>query len=130
MVHNHVRLCCRVFANMHGYEPASTCREALTICAVLCGVGSDLVMDSRGWTSSVVGNISKWINLDSGCQRGRLAAEKVFKQEVAWASHLSVPAVLLPPPRHHTNSSNYARVLNQSVTQAQYMQVIGKAQTV
>lgn len=80
-------------------------------------------MDSRGWTSSVVGNISKWINLDAGCQRARLAAEKVFKQEVAWASHLSVPAVLLPTPRHHTSSANYARVLNQSVTQAQYLQV-------
>lgn len=80
-------------------------------------------MDSRGWTSSVVGMVSKWINLDAGCTHARLAAEKVFKQEVAWASHLSVPAVLLPTPRQHTSSANYARVLNQSATQAMYLQV-------
>jgi len=72
-------------------------------------------MDSRGWTASVVGNLSKWMDLDA-------AAEKVFKQEVAWASHLSVPAVMLPTPRHAHNSANYARVLNQSLTQVQYLQ--------
>ncbi|DAZ97411.1 TPA: hypothetical protein N0F65_011295 [Lagenidium giganteum] len=82
---------------------------------------SDLVLDSRGWTSSVIGGVSKWINLDSSCPRVRLAAEKVFKQEIAWASHLSVPAVLLPTPSAQ-KCSNYARVLNQSATQAQYLQ--------
>ncbi|CAI5715179.1 unnamed protein product [Hyaloperonospora brassicae] len=83
---------------------------------------SDLVLDSRGWTASVVGVVSKWMDLDATTQRVRLSAEKVFKQEVAWASHLSVPAVLLPTPRHAEQSSNYARVLNQSLTQAQYLQ--------
>ncbi|GMF37960.1 unnamed protein product [Phytophthora lilii] len=83
---------------------------------------SDLVMDSRGWTASVVGNISKWMDLDAATLDARLGAEKVFKQEVAWASHLSVPAVMLPAPRHAHASANYARVLNQSLTQAQYLQ--------
>ncbi|KAG6610513.1 Protein arginine N-methyltransferase [Phytophthora cinnamomi] len=83
---------------------------------------SDLVLDSRGWTASVVGNISKWMDLDAATLDARLAAEKVFKQEVAWASHLSVPAVMLPTPRHAHASANYARVLNQSLTQAQYLQ--------
>jgi protein arginine N-methyltransferase 5 len=79
-------------------------------------------MDSRGWTASVVGNLSKWMDLDAATLDARLAAEKVFKQEVAWASHLSVPAVMLPTPRHAHNSANYARVLNQSLTQVQYLQ--------
>ncbi|POM72386.1 Protein arginine N-methyltransferase, partial [Phytophthora palmivora] len=70
---------------------------------------SDLVMDSRGWTASVVGNISKWMDLDAATLDARLSAEKVFKQEVAWASHLSVPAVVVPTPRHQHNSANYAR---------------------
>ncbi|TDH71502.1 hypothetical protein CCR75_004420 [Bremia lactucae] len=82
---------------------------------------SDLVMDSRGWTTSVVGTISKWIDLDANTLSTRLNAEKVFKQEVAWASHLSVRAVMLPTPRHTHCSANYARVLNQSLTQAQYL---------
>ncbi|RLN51899.1 hypothetical protein BBJ29_009646 [Phytophthora kernoviae] len=83
---------------------------------------SDLVMDSRGWTASVVGNLSKWMDLDAATLDTRLSAEKVFKQEVAWASHLSVPAVMLPAPRHAHSSANYSRVLNQSLTQAQYLQ--------
>ncbi|KAI9914729.1 hypothetical protein PsorP6_007272 [Peronosclerospora sorghi] len=83
---------------------------------------SDLVLDSRGWTASVVGHLSKWIDLDVATSSARLSAEKVFKQEVAWASHLSVPAVMLPTPRYVHNSSNYARVVNQSLAQAQYLQ--------
>ena len=79
-------------------------------------------MDSRGWTTSVVGNVSKWMDMDATTLDVRLSAEKAFKQEVAWASHLSVPAVMLPTPRHAHNSSNYARILNQSLTQAQYVQ--------
>lgn len=83
-----------------------------------------MVLDSRGWTSSVVGNVSKWINLDSSCARSRLTAEKVFKQEIAWATHLSVPAVVLPALRNHSSCANYARILIQSATQAQYLQVM------
>lgn len=81
------------------------------------------MLDSRGWTSSVVGNVSRWINLDASSLRARLAAEKVFKQEVAWATHLSVAAVTLPAVRTHQSCSNYARVLNQAASQAQYLQV-------
>lgn len=81
---------------------------------------SDLVLDSRGWTSSIIGGISKWINLDSLCPRVRLASEKVLKQEVAWATHLSVSAALLPTPSNRC--PNYARTLNQCAIQAQYLQ--------
>jgi protein arginine N-methyltransferase 5 len=48
------------------------------------------------------------------------SSEKVFKQEIAWATHLSVPAVLLPTPQ--IQCFNYGRVLNQSVLNAQYLQ--------
>ena len=81
------------------------------------------MLDSRGWTSSVVGGVSKWIHLDAACAAQRASAEKVFKQEIAWATHLSVPAVLLPAPRQADPCFNYARVLNQSALQAQYLQV-------
>ncbi|CAH0474551.1 unnamed protein product [Peronospora belbahrii] len=83
---------------------------------------SDLVIDSRCWTTSVVGNISRWIDMDAATLDVRLSAEKAFKQEIFCASHFSVPAVMLPTPRHSHNSSNYARVLNHSLTQAQYLQ--------
>ncbi|KAH9196241.1 hypothetical protein AeNC1_001805 [Aphanomyces euteiches] len=83
---------------------------------------SDLVLDSRGWTSSVIGNISKWIDLDSSSDRVRLSAEKVFKQELAWASHLSLTAVITPALHPTRSNANYARILNHAATQAQYTQ--------
>ncbi|CAK4632352.1 unnamed protein product [Aphanomyces euteiches] len=85
---------------------------------------SDLVLDSRGWTSSVIGNISKWIDLDSSSDRVRLSAEKVFKQELAWASHLSLTAVITPALHPTRSNANYARILNHAATQAQYTQAV------
>ncbi|OQS03460.1 arginine N-methyltransferase [Thraustotheca clavata] len=83
---------------------------------------SDLVLDSRGWTSSVVGLLSTWVDFDSSCELIRLTAEKVFKQEIAWASHLSLAAVMTPSLHATRSNANYARLLNQAATQAQYTQ--------
>ncbi|RHY30695.1 hypothetical protein DYB32_004091 [Aphanomyces invadans] len=80
---------------------------------------SDLVLDSRGWTSSVIGNVSKWIDLDSICDHVRWTAEAVFKQELAWASHLSLTAVVTPALHSARSNTNYARILNQAASQAQ-----------
>ncbi|RHY22339.1 hypothetical protein DYB28_004072, partial [Aphanomyces astaci] len=80
---------------------------------------SDLVLDSRGWTSSVIGNVSKWIDLDSSCDHVRWTAEAVFKQELAWASHLSLTAVVTPSLHSARSNANYARILNQAASQAQ-----------
>ena len=42
-----------------------------------------------------------------------MASEAALRQEAAWATHVAVPAVLLPPiPRRHP-CVNYARVVNQ-----------------
>lgn len=51
--------------------------------------GSDLVMSSERWSTCVVGKLSPWLDLDSPVTATRLASEKAFKQEVAWASHLT-----------------------------------------
>ncbi|RHY93359.1 hypothetical protein DYB37_000213, partial [Aphanomyces astaci] len=80
---------------------------------------SDLVLDSRGWTSSVIGNVSKWIDLDSLCDHVRWTAEAVFKQELAWASHLSLTAVVTPSLHSARSNANYARIVNQAASQAQ-----------
>jgi type II protein arginine methyltransferase len=55
--------------------------------------------------------VSEWMDLSSEDESVRLSGEKALKQELAWATHLAVPAVLLPPPTH--DCANYARVLNQ-----------------
>jgi hypothetical protein len=45
---------------------------------VLCGcAGSDTVLESREWTTCVVGKVSEWIDLDSASLQLRNASEKV-----------------------------------------------------
>ena len=100
---------------------------------------SDMLLNSYQWGNGVVGKISSWIDLDSRNQLIRSRSEKVFllplllsnlanfyiigqafKQEIAWATHLSLSAVLLPTPSY--NSVNYARVINQIALNLSYMQ--------
>ena len=89
---------------------------------------SDLLMPSSSWTRSVVGRVSAWLwpALESTGRDGeyctsRRNAEDALKQELAWASHLSLPAVLFPmlPP----NAANTCRLINQCVQQTPYFQV-------
>ncbi|CAM9973609.1 unnamed protein product [Phaeothamnion confervicola] len=83
---------------------------------------SDTLLDSRSWGSLVVGKVSEWIELDAPGAEARKAAEQAFKQEMAWASHLSMAAVVVPPPDGKM-CANYARCLNQVVQELTYVQV-------
>ncbi|KAB1204511.1 Protein arginine N-methyltransferase 1.5 [Morella rubra] len=79
---------------------------------VLPFAGSDLVLSPSQWSSHVVGKISSWIDLDSEDEILRMDSETTLKQEIAWASHLSLQACLLPAPKG-TSCANYARCVNQ-----------------
>jgi protein arginine N-methyltransferase 5 len=74
---------------------------------------SDILLNSGVWSNVVVGKISPWIDLDSPDPDIRFNSRKAFKQEIAWATHLSLPAVLLPAPSMH--SINYAQCVNQAL---------------
>lgn len=80
--------------------------------SVLPVAGSDLILNPSQWSSHVVGKISSWIDLDSEDEILRLDSETTLKQEIAWASHLSLQACLLPTPRR-ASCANYARCINQ-----------------
>ncbi|KAF8685978.1 hypothetical protein HU200_043904 [Digitaria exilis] len=80
--------------------------------AVLPVSASDLVLGPAQWSNHVVGKISEWIDLDAEDERVRLDSELTLKQEIAWASHLSLQACVLPAPRR-SSCGNYARVVNQ-----------------
>lgn len=84
---------------------------------------SDMVLDSRGWTSSVVGVLSKWIDVDSPFDDLQKRSEVAFKQEIAWATHLSVPAIVLGTPKR--NCVQLAHLVNQVANSAMYMMVSG-----
>ncbi|XP_039117798.1 protein arginine N-methyltransferase 5 [Dioscorea cayenensis subsp. rotundata] len=83
---------------------------------------SDLILSPSQWSSHVVGKISTWIDLDSENAELRRDSEDALKAEIAWASHLSLQACILPPPRA-TGCSNYARTVNQLLQNVNNMQL-------
>jgi protein arginine N-methyltransferase 5 len=85
---------------------------------------SDRELSCRDWSMKVLGEISSWIDLCSPDKALASAAECAFKEEVAWASHLSLQAVLCPMPRYTVvgQVSNYARCLQQCFPMSPYMQ--------
>ena len=72
---------------------------------------SDLLLNSSQWSSQIVGKTSPWIDADSVSAPMRRDSEAALRQELMWAAHLSLHAVLLPAPALH--AANYARVVNQ-----------------
>ncbi|KAK6918362.1 PRMT5, oligomerization domain [Dillenia turbinata] len=84
--------------------------------------GSDLVLSPSQWSGHVVGKISSWIDLDSEDEILRMDSEITLKQEISWASHLSLQACLLPFPRG-TSCANYARCVNQILQGSSNMQL-------
>ncbi|KAJ7966077.1 Protein arginine N-methyltransferase [Quillaja saponaria] len=89
---------------------------------VLPFASSDLVLSPSQWSSHVVGKVSSWIDLDSEDEKLRIDSEITLKQEIAWASHLSLQACLLPPPKG-TSCANYARCVNQILQGLNNMQL-------
>ena len=59
----------------------------------------------------MVGKTSPWIDADSASAPSRRDGEAALRQELMWAAHLSLHAVLLPTPSF--SAANYARVVNQ-----------------
>lgn len=90
--------------------------------SVLPFAGSDLVLTPTQWSSHVVGKISSWIDLDSEDDVLREDSEIALKQELAWASHLSLQACLLPTPKGKS-CGNYARCVNQILQNLNNMQL-------
>eukprot|EP01105_Mastigella_eilhardi_P006288 TRINITY_DN17916_c0_g1_i1.p1 TRINITY_DN17916_c0_g1~~TRINITY_DN17916_c0_g1_i1.p1 ORF type:complete len:606 (+),score=151.62 TRINITY_DN17916_c0_g1_i1:51-1868(+) len=76
---------------------------------------SDMLLNSQRWTS-VVGKVSPWLRMDSEDAAIRTNSELTFWQEMQWAMHLSLPAVMLPAPA--PPAANYMSLLNQLVLRA------------
>ncbi|GAQ92994.1 Skb1 methyltransferase [Klebsormidium nitens] len=74
--------------------------------------GSDLDLAPSQWSSHVVGKVAPWLDLDGGDPGVARDSETALKQQLSWATHLSLQAVLLPPPLP-LRCGNYARCVNQ-----------------
>lgn len=69
----------------------------------------DVVFQSKEWKTLVVGTISKHINVDSSIATYRKQSEYHLQQELDFASHLDLPAVIITV--RSLNCSNLARIL-------------------
>ncbi|KAL4443757.1 hypothetical protein ABPG75_011494 [Micractinium tetrahymenae] len=74
---------------------------------------SDLLLSSPQWAGQVVGKASPWIDCDSPSPALARDSAAALQQELAWAAHLSLQAVVLTPLPQPLNGANYARILNQ-----------------
>lgn len=82
---------------------------------------SDMVLNSRTWTSNIIGAISEWIDLDNSSIDVRKKSEMIVKQEFQWASHLGLQAVLFPAPA--VTSPNFNRTIRQFCSDLCHQQI-------
>ena len=83
---------------------------------------SDLVVNSNTWNKHIVGKLSPWLQLDSPHAHIRRRSEEAFKQEVAWAAHLGLSALMLPPPT--PDCPNYVRLVQWACASTQHMKFL------
>lgn len=74
---------------------------------------SDLVLSTQDWNSLVVGKISPWINVDSPVLSVRRNSEKALDQEINYAAHLSLPAIMISPSGG--SCVNFARIIHNRI---------------
>lgn len=75
---------------------------------------SDLVLASQDWNRLVVGKFSDYMELDCEVEHVRKHSELIFQQELDFASHLSLPAVLLRLTSGH--NMNLARIIHSKIS--------------
>jgi protein arginine N-methyltransferase 5 len=73
--------------------------------------------------AQVVGAVSTWIDPDSDDATLKAQSVATLKQELAWAAHLGLQAVLLPPAPHTLRTSHYSQVVQQALSGLSHMAV-------
>jgi len=102
------------------FERASSGLGSTAMRAQLLGLPftrSDVLLNSNQWQRTVVGQVSRWIRFDDATRIGALACERALDEELAWAAHLGLPAVLLPMLTGH--DVEYARAVNHQLVKHQ-----------
>lgn len=74
-------------------------------------VRSDLMLDSKTWSSAVLGEVSTWIDPDGENPERSLEA---LAREMQWSSHLSVLGAMLPKP-NPKGCARYANYVNRVI---------------
>lgn len=85
---------------------------------------SDLELSSGVWMAGVVAKLSPWIRPDCPHPTLRAASEAAFAEEVAFASHMSLRALIVPAPNGGAQGvSNLARCISSALAAAPMLQL-------
>lgn len=73
---------------------------------------------------------SDWLELDSPVEGIRFDAELALRQEIAYASYLSIATIILPPPKLENREflADYARAINGALASSWHINVSLRAQ--
>ncbi|KAF8557423.1 PRMT5-domain-containing protein [Imleria badia] len=69
----------------------------------------------------VVAMASEWLQLDATDNWIRHDSGIALQQEVAYASYLNIPTIILPPPRNRSHVASYGRIVNECLRNIPYM---------
>ncbi|KAF8127019.1 PRMT5-domain-containing protein [Boletus edulis] len=69
----------------------------------------------------VVPMASDWLQLDATDDWIRHDSGIALQQEVAYASYLNIPTIILPPPRNRSHVASYGRIVNECLRNIPYM---------
>lgn len=89
---------------------------------------SDLLLSTDQWTCYVVGKTSPWLNLESSDFSFRQISRKTLSEELNWATHLNLSAVLLPTLTE--NVHGLAHLLSNFLINRPHMQIWARIPTV
>lgn len=85
---------------------------------------SDLELSSGEWMAGVIAKLSPWIRPDCPHPVLRAASEKAFAEEVAFAAHMSLRAMMIPPPNGGAQGvANLARCISSALLAAPNLQL-------
>lgn len=85
---------------------------------------SDLELSSGEWMAGVVAKLSPWIRPDCPHPTLRAASEVAFAEEVAFANHMSLRALVIPAPNGGTQGIvNLARCISAALLSAPTLQL-------
>lgn len=92
-----------------------------------CIQGTDMLFRTSDWCNMVVGKMDEeafkiLANAKPGDLETCKKVQLIFEQELMWAVHLSLPAVILPTPSI-TSVVPFAQMLNRAITKCHYTNI-------
>lgn len=80
---------------------------------------SDLELTSGEWMAGVFAKLSPWIRPDCPNPKLRAASERAFAEEASFAAHISLKAMVIPPPNGGAQGvANLARCISAALASA------------